>query len=231
MTRIGSVIFLTAALLLSACTTAQQAALDPAALYRSVVFDTAVYQRDHVHELRPLISTDGTVLVVSLRGSALAKGTLKTDREMWVTGVPEVRDRCRAFDGDVLARLHQLLGLTPVTPGETAYFSTIRVRVSDLFRPAPDPRIDTKFPCENTSSVTCGNDFPSDATPEHRAWIALSGLGLHRWPDGYPWTHLGYTYDWGAREKFAYGASEYIVRKDANVEVLDAVSYDVYCKR
>jgi hypothetical protein len=225
MTRIRSVIFLTAALLLSAC------ASSPQAVYRSVVFDTAVYQRDHVRELRPLVSTDGTVLVVSLRGSALTKGTMTTDREMWVTGVPEVRDRCRTFDGDLLARLHQLLGLTPVTPGETAYFSTMRVRVSDLFRPAPDPRIDTRFPCEQTSSDTCGNDFPDGATAEHRAWIAQSGLGLHRWPNGYPWTHLGYTYDWGGNGRFAYGASEYIVRKNAEVEVLDAVTYDVYCKR
>jgi hypothetical protein len=232
MTRIRSVIVLIAAVLLSSCTTSQLAQLDPADVYRHAVFESAVYQRDHVRELRPLTATDdGTVLVASLHAVGLPQKTLHLEGDMWVTGVPEVRDLCRTFDGDVLGRLHQLLGLPPVKKGESGYFSTIRVHASDLFRPAPDSRIDTRFPCDDTTSQTCGNDFPSNATPAHRAWIASSTLGLHRWPSGYPWTHLGYTYDWGGRGESAYGASEYIIRGGSDVDVIEVMSYTDYCKR
>lgn len=231
MTRIRSVIALAVALLLSACTTAQRAAIDPNAVYVDAIYKSAVYEHEHVRELRPLVATDGAVLVVSMRTVALPKGKLTIAGDMWVTGVPEVRERCSAFTGNVVERLHELLGLPPATAGEPAFFSTMRVHANDLFRPAPDPRIDTRFPCDDESSDTCGNVFPDNATLEHRAWIARSMLGLHRWPGGYPWTHLGYTYDWGGKGESAYGASEYIVRGGSQVEVVDAVSYTDYCKR
>jgi len=229
MTRIRSVIAIAVALLLSSCTTAQKAALDPTAVYRASIYTSAVYQYDHVRELRPLVATDGKVLVVSMRTVALPKGTLTLSGDMWVTGVPEVRERCRAFRGDVVERLHELLGLPPAERGEPAFFSTMRVSATDIFRPSPDPAIDTRYPCDDEKSESCGNVFPENATPAHRAWIARSTLGLHRWPGGYPWTHLGYTYDWAGGES-AYGASEYVIRCGSQVEVIDAVSYVEYCR-
>jgi hypothetical protein len=47
-------------------------------------------------------------------------------------------------------------------------------------------------------------------------------------PVGYPWTRLGYTYNWrpGADK---YGASEYVIRKGATVKVTDIIPYQRYC--
>ena len=224
MTRIRSVIAVAVALLLSSCTTAATS------VYRTSIYSSAVYQHDHVRELRPLVATDGKVLVVSMRTVALPKGTLTLNGDMWVTGVPEVRDRCRAFHGDVVERLHQLLGLPPAERDEPAFFSTMRVNATDIFRPSPDASIATPYPCDDEKSEACGNVFPENATPAHKAWIARSTLGLHRWPGGYPWTHLGYTYDWGGRGESAYGASEYVIRGGSQVEVIDAMSYTEYCR-
>jgi hypothetical protein len=198
-------------------------------VYRSSIFTSAVYERAHVHELRPLPATGGKVIVVSMRTVPLPIGTITLSGDMWVTAVPEVQDKCRAFTGDVVARLHQLLGLPPAAKDQPAFFSTLRVRLPDIFRPSPDPGIDTQYPCDDQSADTCGNVFPPNASPEHRAWIARSTLGLHRWPGGYPWTHLGYTYDWGHRGDSAYGASEYVIRAGSQVEVLSAASYAEYC--
>jgi hypothetical protein len=222
MLRLFVVSLLTFAL--SACSSAPVA-------FRASIDDAAVYDRTEVHELRPLTpDAAGNVTVVSMRGRSMTPGPFVTEHEMWVTGFPEVRDRCRTFDGNVLMRLRQLLGLPPAKPGDQAWFMTIRAKASDVFRPAPDPSTDTTYPCADPSAPTCGNEFPASATPEHRAWIASTTLGLHRWPGGYPWTHLGYTYDWGARGPGKYGASEYILRKGAAAEVLDVTRYDDYCR-
>jgi hypothetical protein len=51
---------------------------------------------------------------------------------------------------------------------------------------------------------------------------------LDRRGNGYPWTRLGYTYNWRPGTD-KYGASEYVVRKGATVNVLDVIPYQQYC--
>lgn len=36
---------------------------------------------------------------------------------------------------------------------------------------------------------------------------------------GYPWTRLGYTYDWGSRSSNKYGLSEFVIMPGSKVEV------------
>jgi len=43
---------------------------------------------------------------------------------------------------------------------------------------------------------------------------------LHTIPNGYPWTHLGYTYNW-APGGDRYGASEYVIRGNAKAVIVD----------
>ena len=47
-----------------------------------------------------------------------------------------------------------------------------------------------------------------------------------RWeePGGYPWTRLGYTYNWSADSKTHYGASEYVIRAPATLTALTSNS-------
>ena len=47
---------------------------------------------------------------------------------------------------------------------------------------------------------------------------------------GYPWTRLGYTYDWRPGSN-KYGASEYVMRKDSTIMVLEEpYPIETYCK-
>jgi hypothetical protein len=47
-------------------------------------------------------------------------------------------------------------------------------------------------------------------------------------PDGYPWTRLGYTYDW-APGASGIGASEFVTRKEMPVIVKAKVPTVAYC--
>ncbi|HXA15737.1 MAG TPA: hypothetical protein VN380_02000 [Thermoanaerobaculia bacterium] len=202
-------------------------------IYERAVIDSAVYQRWNVRPLRPLTPDEhGQVLVAMVTskdgkvGDSLTAGTYG----MWVTGVPEVQTLCRAFHGDVAMQLRELLGLPP--DADVPRVLVLKVAVSDLFRPAPDDSTNTPLPCkplsDNTTPTDCGNTFPSTTTPSHYQWMAVETLYLHAIPNGYPWTHLGYTYNWtpGADR---YGASEYVIRGGAKGKIIENVPTVRYC--
>lgn len=146
--------------------------------------------------------------------------------DSWVTVVPEIRD---FFAGAVPTpmRIAQLLGLPPeaATPGhprEYKYMLELWVSPKDLFRPCPDSEI---------SDTTCELSMPADAfrVPDLaqlvRASAGPAAGTFMSYPDWfanqsrysytadanpYPWTRLGYTYDWGSGNHV--GLSEFVVR-------------------
>lgn len=147
-------------------------------------------------------------------------GEQKLSREVWVTPATEVADFCRSqnLEGDALVRrLEQRLGLPP-DDGKTT-FVELWVRPADLFRPCPDPEVD---------DTACELEFPTDPapSPEHIAWIEhlrATSYGA----DGYPWTQLGYTFDWGSDSEV--GPSEFVISKGATVLVEDVAATAAYC--
>ena len=232
----AGVVLLLAALT-SCTTTAPQVAATPDPLwaaYTAAVRSTAVYQSEHVKPLKPLAAdAGGKVLVVTATGSVPANPLSKNT---WVTLVPEVRDICRGWSGDVAMQLRQLLGLPPDV--NVTRVVVMRANAADVFRPSPDPAIGTICPCSLppaggkctfTPEQECGNQFPPNTSPAHISFIANQSLGARPIPRGYPWTALGYTYNWKPEAADSYGASEYVVRRQAQVEIIQAVSPQAYC--
>jgi len=145
--------------------------------------------------------------------------------DSWVTVVPEIRNFFGIKPPEPL-RIAQLLGLPPEyavpgSPSEAKYMLEMWVSPKDLFRPCPDTEI---------TDTACGTDFPLDmfrmpdlnnkvrATegPDYgvfktyTSWFnnrTRNGYSLGSWP--YPWTRLGYTYDWGSGNHV--GLSEFVL--------------------
>ncbi|HEX8692885.1 MAG TPA: hypothetical protein VF746_10725 [Longimicrobium sp.] len=228
---------LLAALLAAACAPAAPAGPAPArganvlqALFDSAITVAAVYRPEHVLPLRPaLAGADGRVRVATYTSWSGYRpdSTLTLARDVWVTVVPEVRDSCRTFREDVTLRLEQLLGLPPGAGYDRV--AELSVRVEDLFRPAADPAVGTTRPCPDSVSGGCGTSFPPGVAPGHVRWIADATLNLWRIPQGYPWTRLGYTYNWHPGSP-RYGASEYVVRTGSTVRVLSVAATAEYCR-
>jgi len=129
-----------------------------------------------------------------------------TKGQVWVTTVPELKERMSrdtAADRDL--RLKQLLGLPP----SLNYYLFIEfwVKPCDLFRPCPDKEI---------SDSKCNTCFTSrdSLDKDHVRWVndtrisSYYGCGLY---NQYPWTQLGYTYDWNPDNKSHIGLSEFII--------------------
>lgn len=107
---------------------------------------------------------------------------------------------------DMVLRMEQLIGLPP-QKGNT-HFSMLWVNPKDLYRPSPDNEID-----DNIAEL----DFPENATEEYKQWFDGNKKYSYE-PHKYPWTRLGYTYDWSDNST-EYGLSEFIIKDGSKVVV------------
>ncbi|HVI07721.1 MAG TPA: hypothetical protein VND65_05455 [Candidatus Binatia bacterium] len=201
--------------------------------YNAAVEHSAVWRNEDLRRLKPaVVGADGKIWVAT---ATRYDGQSPLYGDTWVTIIPELQNLCRQFTGDVAMQVRAVLGLPP--DKEIPKVVTMKVQPADIFRPTPDPDPWTLCPCGDpegnacrfNANVQCGNKFPSDASSSHIQWIATTTLAVRQTPGGYPWTHLGYTYNWkpGADP---YGTSEYVVRKGAIVTDVATTSLDQYCK-
>jgi hypothetical protein len=216
---------------------AQQSPPDPdtfLAPYNVAIYDSSVYKFSNLRPLLPLkFDAEKRAKVVSLTAFPYTTGDTKLPVDLWVTVVPEVQTICQGFSGDLSLRLRQLLGLHPAK--RFSNFVVISVSEGAIFRPAPNPDPTTVLPCSNSIPANCGEAFPENVTEKHLRWIAQQMLSHYvisespLIPVGYPWTRLGYTYDWkpGANK---YGASEYVIGKGSTIKVLEIIPYQTYCR-
>lgn len=150
-------------------------------------------------------------------------------RELWVTVVPELQRFCRTHPGGRPSplRIKQLLGLPP--DYHVTKFVEVWVSPNDLFRPSPDPEI-TDSRAELNLEAARNRPNPPDQV--HIQWFTKNRRELYppSHPSGFPWTRLGYTYDWGNPQNHI-GLSEFVVRKGASVEVNRVVPTDSYIQQ
>lgn len=112
-------------------------------------------------------------------------------------------------------RLRQLLGLP--REEKLTHFTTIWVEPKDLIRPAYTPSI-------ASSEMACRFEDDDDSQLDSlgmwlRNWFDKTWSASYKSDGGYPWTRLGYTYDWGATGSDKYGLSEFLLMNESKVMV------------
>jgi len=176
-------------------------------------------------------ASDGKVLVAlwtGYRGYSSHKDRgCRLGKAVWVTPVPQVQQACRDFGlrGKPLAsRLTQYLGMRP--SGDEAVRSVVEVWVSpaSVFRPCPDPDVEDR---ECNLGMPKLSEPPSPPELAHASWF-IREYNNRYFESLYPWTRLGYTYDWGPSADHV-GASEYVIRQGAPIWVASVTDTQAYC--
>ena len=195
--------------------------------YADSIYRSAVFEPSAVHPLMVVPAGAEKVSVVTWTGKQTAEkfyplGETTVGVDVWVTLAPQVRRLCETYPPapDALRlRLQQLLGLP--AKDEERVFVEMQAGVRDIFRPCPDP---------DPTKPECGNAFTKNVDVNHKAWLAEQVLQRYQTaPQGYPWTRLGYTYDWNSASP-RFGASEYVVRKGSKVIVTEKSPTTTYCR-
>ncbi len=211
------------------------ATAEPYEIYRSLV--AIIHYGDSMAGQGNLIwSTDSTgrirVLVTSwMKQSSLQywpEGkTFTTSSNQafmsWVTTAPEMLDFLKKHNFSSSASLHlriaQVLGMPP--DSENDYFVEFWVYPEDLFRPTPDPEIN-----DHEANLY----FPGGVSQNYKTWFLneMSNKYDTTTTNAFPWTRLGYTYDW-ADPLHEVGLSEFIIDTSSVVSVQKIYSsYEYY---
>ncbi|HEY9752015.1 MAG TPA: hypothetical protein V6C46_03635 [Coleofasciculaceae cyanobacterium] len=243
--------------------------------YRSAVQDAAfVEQGENIGEdgnpiliqvtldnplLKGSWNPDQTRLLVvswkSKRGSDLLQASNKspeekTERLIWVTVAPQIKDFCQQFlknnpnatKEELELRLKQYLGLAP--DWQYDVFVEMWVSPKDLIRPCVNPQIDSqqcelafddKYTPKELPGIT-----PGAAIKDYRSFyrkLYFDSIRPSRFDPNnpnasvrQPFTGLGYTYDWGNPDHHR-GASEFILIPGAAYTVNQKpVPTQEYCK-
>lgn len=103
-------------------------------------------------------------------------------------------------------RFQQLIGLPPES--EYTHFTAFWAKPEDVYRPAYVTDI-TK------SDMT--NSFGDNVDEEYKSWFD-GNIVYSYYDSAYPWTRLGYTYDWADNDT-EYGLSEFLIKKDSEVQI------------
>lgn len=218
--------------------------------YISAVQDMAVAHPFEVVETLDPLPTSGTYQVATwIRSSDLSKYTpaqsvtLKSD--IWVTLSPHLQEFCTGYvkvvsneDEALNLRVEQRLGLPP---GSTnSHFVTFEVDASgagaDIFRPCGDPATDTKTCAVGAPKACSAGMATCEAHSDFFYQQYYSAFGTAQ-PVEYPWTSLGYTFDWapapvdfsGVAGFERVGESEYVIPTGTTVRVASVMTTAEYC--
>lgn len=238
---LGPILFSLAAL--TACgslpeTSGSTAAHNLAAYEHSIV-DAAVATPAKARNLVPLPPTDKVRVLswVSTLKELCAGGQTQCEYTvgkygMFVTLAGEVQRKCRTWGltGAALRlRLEQLHGLPPDQPIQylKARFVVLEAPTAQLLRPCLG--LDEADP----GHPRCGPDikqsdrlWPLAAVGDQMARSYVAGSPN---TTGYPFTRLGYTYDWNEQSPDHYGASEFVLAPGTVTQVLEQMPTDAYC--
>jgi hypothetical protein len=160
-------------------------------------------------------------------GGAAAGDTVTARGPIWVTPAPDLQTFCRStgLSGAALhLRVAQRLGLPPDDPSTRVV--EFWVRPADLARPCPDPEI-TDRECELAPP---GPRAMVRVDTAHTAWMQQTRDASYDGERRYPWTRLGYTYDWHPATS-EVGTSEYILRPGADAVIHTLASTEAYCAK
>jgi hypothetical protein len=155
--------------------------------------------------------------------------------QTWFTAVPQVKQFCQQYQAtdsnipdnvELSLRLQQYLGLILNKYSTKTHFVEMWVKAEDLTRPCIDGEI-------NDSSCNLLPVPVPDSSPVIKAIYTNSYTNSKQ--EYYPWTGLGYTYDWGNKQKPHEGPSEFIINptpeKPVEVEVVSVTQTQEYCQR
>jgi hypothetical protein len=153
--------------------------------------------------------------------------------DVWVALPSQLKSAC-AGAADPVRRLQQILGLPPAT-AEDAMITELRVSRDALFRPCVGGG--------DLAASKCSTDVPgslpatADATAVREGYDRMQFFTAQIWKsyrsgfgssDGYPFTGMGWTYDW-SNVPDHIGVSEFVVKRDATIAITGTKTPAEFC--
>jgi len=130
----------------------------------------------------------------------------------WVSLPAELLAHCRG-KSDALLALQQVLGLPPYSDEDKKTWALYQftVRPSDMFRPCVSGA--------RLTDLSCSNDL-TNSSGEVRSFVFEQMWASYRagfMQPGFPFTGMGWSYNWSTDSRDHVGISEFVVRRGASI--------------
>jgi|GEM_PF-1943920 len=220
-------------------------------LYRKSIADAAVKRPSFQLKLDPIDASKARVKVITLtykngqpvkgnhpfdqtRGRQTIEttsgdtGVLKYDT--WVSQPSESSKACKGAKDPVLA-LEQILGMPPAAGDwELVEFE---VAPKHIFRPCASSPDITTTKCDFALPTKFKSKEERQAVEATQAFVFAqmwTSFNVGFPSPGYPFTGMGWTYNWNPDSKDHYGISEYVVKQGAKVHKVRNLTPQQFCK-
>jgi hypothetical protein len=156
---------------------------------------------------------------------------------VWVSSPVQLWQLCNGKPDAVLA-IQQILGLPPQAnpqPGNEWHVFVFRVKRSALFRPCPGGEVPSGASggprCLSGRSVDPSLDNDTARFLLQQFWTAhhVSFQSEGKTSFGYPWTAMGWTYNWDPASETHVGISEFVVRKGTCAQTIQSFGPAEFC--
>ncbi|MFI3141596.1 MAG: hypothetical protein R3Y27_04720 [Clostridia bacterium] len=218
--RVLSLMIVAALVFLCGCS-AESEVIEVEAQYEAAVVDAMLAEESEVYDLVVLdaesdmvtFNDDNEVLLVTWNKypDSYPEGEVVelVYGSIWVFTDKEILAWYEETEGEISdyqLRLNQLIGLP--ADDDNTHFTAMWVDIDDVIRPA-------YFTDAESSEMDIENyDMESD----FETWFNSNIISSYYSEYQYPWTRLGYTYDWCA-DSDEYGLTEFLVKENSQVTV------------
>jgi hypothetical protein len=225
---------------------------DPTEDYRRAVRETVRPETSHVSHSLVSVPLDRPVTVVTLTRRKQVPdyqgNTAPEYKDTWVTVVPKLKSFCQDYvrshgadPSQLTLRLNQRLGLPPDSNYDSFVELTVDPRdISNFLRPCGEPSPDSNT-CQPASPPTpekVKKDLkaldPGNSKGVQKYWFLSKYYSSFASDHPYPWTSLGYTFDWAPKEDGSedfvwWGESEFVIPAGAPIQFVSATDTVAYC--
>ncbi|MCE4547604.1 MULTISPECIES: hypothetical protein [unclassified Caballeronia] len=199
------------------------------AIYLRSIEQAAVRKPGMRVPLAPIVSDPVQMVTFSNRPPVDSQNKLA--KPTWVSHPSELVSLCRR-SADSLLAVQQALGLPPYRSAnemQNTRAYVLEIRKADLFRPCVSSTDTATSACEMSPSAAKPRlqaDIDDSQYVIEKLWTAHS-TGFSE--IGYPFTGMGWTYNWNPLSRDHIGVSEYVGRKDASVNIKAVLTADEFC--
>jgi hypothetical protein len=228
----------------------------PFASYQAAVRDAAIKTPEHKRGVTlATIDLDGAEVSVTAFKSRPPQSPL--DSELWVSLPSQLKQAC-AGATEAARTLRQILGLPPTSEPRLVYEMTVKTtdifrpciseRSPAALSCSMDPPKEPQVAAANKVSTLSADDLRKDFATLRQAYDDLRVVAGQMWTSyqigfplehpvkpgdypnkGFPFTGMGWTYDWRPSSVTHVGVTEFIVRKGAAISVEHAVDPETFC--
>ncbi len=178
----------------------------------------------------PALSHTHDLKLITWTNLPYVRGTQVLKTELWVVGEKALQTICQTFTKKSLPlQITQLLGMPPLTQYQGWHIVVLSApnRQATI---TPNNQISAGIyrPCYSTNSLatTQCNYHLNPKTPRYDVWVAKLQQQWH----AYPWTGLGYTYNWAPNAHSKIGLAEFVITPGTPITVVKITSPAAFCR-